>query len=778
MGNNRIKRFVSVLISMLLVFAQIISVAGCKGKDEDGVKRVSRDSTWFNAKVTGLDGKYKNKKMDSFYCDFLGVYKDGVLIRSEGVIDILNQKSDPDNQFDNIDYYSFSGDLISSFDARELLLDKEIDDVIICDTEVVFRMHKNVLLEGEKESKRYLLSIDPETGTVGELKEIEGVPAGTFNGLDENGTFYEGTWVIGDYSVSRYSSRRSASFIISKNGKSRIVDLSQDPQFSEVSISDYIIVSETEILLVNFSDKAAFISLNLETGEVKNKDEDYKWLRKIKYFTRLSSFGGKTYVKDAYGVKYINFASKELTEVLSFNDCSVNRIDLTQSDLLYVKDERFVFARKTSDEELFSEDHRKTKDVPEIIILERADKNPNAGRIILSAGTVGSFYLEYSICEAVRVFNETNKKYYVQLENKLNILDYVDYSNADNNDAVNGIFYSGSSELSNQLATDMLSGDGPDIVLYAGDYRQIHSEEYLVDLNRYVKGNNGINEADYFSNVIDAAKVDDKLLFIPMDFSVKGILTDRSNVRDGQTGFTFDEYVKFVSEACNGGNPLSGTQLEVLTTLYSYADDSCINGKTVNFDNESFRAVCDYVKNNVNDKSFNISQDADEAYYSGLDDLLSRNGLKAKNLTLLGYPSADGRGPLIDIGISIGISASAPSSVADGAWEFIKVCLSDDVQNTIGKSVSNPLSIKACESLSKNTIESFNKANPSTKIDESIIESYKKVLMSGSLIDNTDPAVLIVIREEVPPYFVDQKSLDDILPIVNNRVKTILSERS
>ena len=246
-----------------------------------------------------------------------------------------------------------------------------------------------------------------------------------------------------------------------------------------------------------------------------------------------------------------------------------------------------MFARKTSDEELFSEDHRKTKDVPEIIILERADKNPNAGRIILSAGTVGSFYLEYSICEAVRVFNETNKKYYVQLENKLNILDYVDYSNADNNDAVNGIFYSGSSELSNQLATDMLSGDGPDIVLYAGDYRQIHSEEYLVDLNRYVKGNNGINEADYFSNVIDAAKVDDKLLFIPMDFSVKGILTDRSNVRDGQTGFTFDEYVKFVSEACNGGNPLSGTQLEVLTTLYSYADDSCINGKTVNFDNEA-----------------------------------------------------------------------------------------------------------------------------------------------------------------------------------------------
>ena len=50
--------------------------------------------------------------------------------------------------------------------------------------------------------------------------------------------------------------------------------------------------------------------------------------------------------------------------------------------------------------------------------------------------------------------------------------------------------------------------------------------------------------------------------------------------------------------------------------------------------------------------------------------------------------------------------------------------------------------------------------------------------MSGAVIDNTDPAVLIVIREEVPPYFVDQKSLDDILPIIKNRVTTILAERS
>ena len=778
MGNNRIKRFISALISLFMIFAQIVSFAGCNSKDEDGVKRVSKDSTWFNAKVSGMDGKYKNKKMDSFYCDYLGVYKDGVLIRSEGTVDILNQNYDPDNTIDNIDYYSFNGELISSIDVRELLINRDIDDIIISDKEVVFRLHDSVISIGDKENQCYLLSIDPVAGVISGLKEIESVPAGTFNGLDENGIFYEGTWVIGDYSVSRYSSNRSTSLLISNNGKSKTVDLSDDPQLAGITVHDYIVVSDTEILLFCPADKVNFISLNLETGETKIKDEELKWLNKIQYFTRLSTFEGKTYVKDAYGVKYINFAANELTEVLSFNDCSVNRMDLTRSDLLYAKDDKFVFARITNEGEQFNADFQKTKDIPEIIILEKSDKNPNAGKIIISAGTVGSFYLEYPICEAVRIFNETNKKYYVQLDNTHNILDYVYYGNASDDDEISGIFYSGSSELSNQLATDMISGKGPDIVLYAGDYRQIQSEEYLVDLNKYVKGNNGINESEYFSNVIEAAKVDGKLFYMPMDFQVRGILTDRSNVRDGQTGFTFDEYVKFVDEVCNGGNPIAGSRLEVLTTLYSYAGDSCINGKTVNFDNESFRAVCDYVKNNIYDKSFNLCKDADDAYYSSLCDLLDRNGYKAKDMTLLGYPSADGRGPLIQIGISVGISASAPSATADGAWEFIKICLSDDIQNTIGDIVSNPMSIKACDSLSKNTIESFNKANPKTQIDDSIIESYKNVLLSGSIIDNTDPAVLVVIREEVPPYFVDQKSLDDILPIIKNRVTTILAERS
>ena len=42
---------------------------------------------------------------------------------------------------------------------------------------------------------------------------------------------------------------------------------------------------------------------------------------------------------------------------------------------------------------------------------------------------------------------------------------------------------------------------------------------------------------------------------------------------------------------------------------------------------------------------------------------------------------------------------------------------------------------------------------------------------------NLDPAVLNVIREEMPAYFLDQKTLDAVLSIINNRVTTIIKER-
>jgi ABC-type glycerol-3-phosphate transport system substrate-binding protein len=724
-----------------------------------------------------IDNQYNNEKLDGYEVEICGVYKDGILLSTYGY-----SYTSSENNFENLEYYDFNGKLINSIDISELTESRQIENIAACDNGVRLTLKDTVSDANNPELKSFEVSIDLSSGVIGDLEESSNTP-GDY-GLDSD-FHYDGTWTIGDYSVSHYSTwnMRSA-FVISNNGKIKTVDMSVDPEFKGVEVENYIIVSEKEILLVCFSNKVRFLSLDLETGKFENKDEEYTWLNTVNFASRISSFGGKTYITDQSGIKCINFETKELEDVVSFNDCNINRSIISRFDLVSVEDDRYVLAGTVNNYDSLTLFSQKSDEIPEVIVLEKADKNPNAGKIVLTAATVGWVNTSYSISEAIREFNETNKKYYIQIESELNSADYFDYSNAESHDDSDDVHYNGTSAISAQLATDLLSGDAPDIILNAGDYSLIHSEDYLVDLTGYINGKKGIKEADYFTNVIDASKTGDKLFYMPVSFSVNGILADKADVRDGMTGFTFDEYAEFLYGPCNGKDPMNETQLGALCTLYSYMSDTCIDGKEVNFDNESFRALCDYVKENVNDKSYDPNESNGNGSCYNFAEFLLTNGNNVSEKTVLGYPSPDGRGPVISVVTSIGISAEASSAVADGAWEFIKYCLSGEVQEMIARYDENPMSIDAFDTTAKKVLENYNSNNINpftyTKIepqDEAVIAAYKNILLSASVTDIIDPAILIVLREELPPYFIDQKSFDDVLKIIQDRVSTIIAER-
>ncbi len=780
MGKNGIKRIAGALVSALLIFAQIVSVTGCNGKNKSKVKKVSADLPWFTTTTTEIDSKYKkDKNVDWHGSEIWGVYKDGILLYTEGTYA-------SGGNFCFFDYYAFNGELIKSIDVSKELEYKQIEDVIFSKDGIKLRLFNQLYPRDVKEKWYYTAELDLENGVLGELELLESIP----DAAADSTPSYEKTYIIGDYSVTRFEKGLSTSFEISKNGKTRTVDLSANKAFSNAFLGDYIVVSENEILFVCLSADVKFLSLNLETGEVTDKDEEYKWLNTIDYYTSLTSIDGKTYLTDQSGVKWINFEKKEFEEAFSFNSCNINRFTFGRLRLISAEDDRYVLTGSISHNDSLDMEHYGVNDTPTIVVLEKTDKNPNAGKIIITAAAAGDTYLSYEVCEAIRTFNDTNEKYLIQLDNKLRTSDFVNYDGTSNVEERQKKYYSGYSALGGQLASDIISGNGPDVILNAADFRIIQSEDYLIDLYSYIKGKNGINEADYFSNVIDAVKTNDKFFYMPTGFGLEGICTNKDNVREDQTGFTFDEYAKLVHDVCNGADPMNASQIDVLCTLFALMDDTCINGKEVNFDNEAFRALCEYVKNDViydPDKEYSDDEGAWFAYYSSIGSTLNTQRYKASKQTLLGYPSYDSRGPEISITTSIGISALSPSVVADGAWEFIKFCLSDDVQEMIARSGDNPVSISVYDSTARTAFENCNKCIIKENnmfnqyfptVDESIIESYKKVLLSGSKIDNLDPAIIVVLREEIPPFFVDQKSLDEILPVINNRVKTILSERT
>ena len=757
--------------------AAILLFTSCSFANTSEAGTIKSSDAWFNAKTTMIDNQYNNEKLDGYEVEICGVYKDGILLTAYGY-----SYTSSENNFENLEYYDFNGKLINSIDISELTESRQIENIAACDNGVRLTLKDTISDANNPELKSFEVSIDLSSGVIGDLEESSNTP-GDY-GLDSD-FHYDGTWTIGDYSVSHYSTwnKRNA-FVISNNGKIKTVDMSVDPEFKDVGVENYIIVSEKEILLVCFSNKVRFLSLDLETGKLEDKDEEYAWLNTVNYATRISSFDGKTYITDQSGIKCINFETKELEDVVSFNDCNINRSIISRFDLVSVEDDRYVFAGTVNTYDAYTMFDSSDKEIPAIIVLEKADKNPNAGKLVLTAATVGRVETPYPISEAIRKFNDTNKKYFIRIESELNVADYFDFSNAESHDDSDDVHYNGTSALSAQLATDLLSGNAPDIILNAGDYSLIHSEDYLVDLTGYTNGKNGIKEADYFSNVLDAAKTGDKLFYMPVSFSVNGILADKADVRDGMTGFTFDEYAEFLYGPCNGRDPMNETQLGALCTLYSYMSDTCIQGKEVNFDNESFRALCDYIKANVSDLTYDPNESNGYGSCYNFAEFLLTNGNNVSEKTVLGYPSPDGRGPVISVGTSIGISAEASSAVADGAWEFIKYCLGDEVQEMIARHDENPLSIKAFDTSAKIVLENrnnnsfnyftFTKNEP---LDETVIDSYKSVLQSASVTNNIDPAILIVLREELPPYFLDQKSFDDVLKIIQDRVSTIIAER-
>ena len=777
MGKCGIKRTGSVLISGLLILSEILSFAGCKNQGE--VKKVSKDSTWYDSSTIKIDEKYSSMKLTECESDILGFHNDGIVLKVMGEYELPDdfdweKDNYEDYRFINVDYYDLNGELISSVDVSKIVSsdDMRIDDVFISSDGVCLK----ILDTDNGEEKHYLAKLDLNTGAAGELEEIKDNSSKLALSSD---MIFERSWNIGGYSVSAYSTASSYAFVISNGSDSKLTDLSVELPFTSIAyISNYITVSDTEILLVCLSNDVKFVSLNLETGEVQNKDEEYSWLNQVDYTTGISVIDGKNYISDQSGIRCINFATKELEEILSFNCCNLNRYATGKLKLISVKDDRYVLAGMVSYEDSLNMSNRGSRKIPTIAVLEKKDSNPNAGKIILTAAAAGRTDISYPVCEAIRIFNDTNGKYYIQLDNKFNLADFIDYSNAETDDEIMSIYYSGFSELSSQLATEMLSGNGPDIVLNAADFRLIQSEDYLVDLSSFIKGKNGINAEGYFSNVIDAAKVDDKLLYMPVSFTVSGISTEKSYVRAGQTGFTFDEYIRFKDEVCNGFDPMDDSQIGVLCTLYSYMGDTCINGKNVNFDNESFRALCDYVKNNVYENSGKGNNAAESTWYPYFGQFLMMYESMAPDMTLLGYPSTDGRGPVISVETSIGISASASSAVADGAWEFIRLCMGEDIQELISRDASNPMSTGVYDMAASKTVENYNKANPSKPVDAGVAASYKDVLLSASVIDNMDPAILVVLREEVPPYLLDQKSFDEVIKILQNRVTTIIAERT
>ncbi|MBQ6272575.1 MAG: hypothetical protein IJK65_12760 [Clostridiales bacterium] len=313
-------------------------------------------------------------------------------------------------------------------------------------------------------------------------------------------------------------------------------------------------------------------------------------------------------------------------------------------------------------------------------------------------------------------------------------------------------------EASTTLMADIVSGKGPDVLLDGSDYMEIQSPKYLVDLKGKIDELK-LNKDEYFLHVFEMAELEGKEYFLPLQFSLSGFLLTEE-IAENRKGVKITDYQSFVQTIYNGNDPLFS--LADRTTYFNYLLGNSFDlfigedGK-YDFDNSAFREIAQYVQTNIPEKinieSGSVSPIANIYGYS----FDKRNGTAVNGKVLIGIPSPDERGPYMRLVSCAAITGC--SSCQEGAWELIRTMLDEDVQ-------TQDMYIPVCRT-------AFEK----TDMDKSIEESYIRAIDSCSRYFINDYTAINIINEEIQAYFYGQKSLDDVITIINNRVSLLQDER-
>lgn len=440
-----------------------------------------------------------------------------------------------------------------------------------------------------------------------------------------------------------------------------------------------------------------------------------------------------------------------------------------------------------------------SKEYEYITVLEKADKNPHAGKQIIEialgfAFTGVSDYLSKAIYE----YNRADNPYLLKVWDKHK----TGYTIG------KGFSGSGSDEYS--LIEDVKGSEGPDIVINVPN-RLVMQDEVLMDLTGFLDPE--VMEKQY-GNIIEAGRTGGKLDFLPVILEIEGLVTNTDLIEDGASGVTFEEYDRMVKEDLNGFSPYDyplSFEYNKSSFVKSCIDTRrAVSGDTIDFGTDQFRSAVEYAKDNFpyddefscpDDYAFDyIHRQKTECCYSVISNYLEfviACNKQKEHYVIIGTPSIDASGPRFNAVETVSVLAN--TDVKEGCRDFINFLFSgnafDSCECDFRNIVTNrEIMSRNIESLTEYNNESYDKYLASKdsgaiRVELSVERAYgnkyatddmkESFLNSMSTISNCyyeDHEINVFIREETAPYYAGDRSLDDVIKILNDRTSKYIGE--
>jgi len=577
--------------------------------------------------------------------------------------------------------------------------------------------------------RSYVCDVNIANGTIGELTEIDFDPDSDV----ENITVNDVVFVDGIAFMKCYvSSSTAGGFCVYalENNKcykvrtDNVDDIDTFERYDDNNIIMSVTMFERQALVL-------LDSKNLSLSEIS----DYRGEVKVEGHCLIAAGS-----KDA-----------DQTILLDFNNSLLSHNIYDSCQVVFVSSDRVVIKANMSGWE------------NTIVVLDKADTNPNAGKKIIEAAHLEPITtLE---AEGICAFNRTSKEYFVINNEEYNYWTIVDWDATEAN-------YSAErnrarSKKINELMTDIRSGEGPDVILGASEFREIQNGVYLADIAPGIS-KLSLSSGEYFTSLIDATDCGGRKYVLPYDASLSGILVNDKDASGLGSGIKIQDYGDFVANVCSGNDPMYcySDRLDYFNQLIGSSFDLYEKDDgTINFDDHNFRDLAEFVYNNVPESiSFNEGKTR-VASLGNISFALSEYGPSLRNRKLIGQPSPDGRSVYCTFTSSASITAC--SSCRDGCWELISSMINDEVMSYAS---GIPLSRKAFISSAVNKTDG-------APISQDIIDNYVTFIDNASFYYSTDYTITMIISEEMPSYFEGQKSLDEVINVINNRVGTMVAER-
>lgn len=372
------------------------------------------------------------------------------------------------------------------------------------------------------------------------------------------------------------------------------------------------------------------------------------------------------------------------------------------------------------------------------------------------------------------------------------------------------------------LYNAILAKETIDIIDLSGvNIENLSRKSVFEDLGVWLDQSETFARSDFLDGILEAYTVDGALVGIPESFWLRTVVGD-GNMAGNGGGLTLEELLA-IAESTSGTIPLGEiTREEMIQYLMMFNEDAFIDRETgeCHFDSAQFKAVLELCSRfpegtadngqggfGAEEASLPSRIQNGDVLFAVADMTMPKSfqlygGIFGENAACVGFPTMDGKGgTLLFADNAFGIVANSGNK--SGAWDFVESVLerknTDGMDNeevwyayySPGELWQYPTAKKAMSAIIDYVMEEDKDGRFSTLFyEDGWFFTHHALTWDevNAVLDLTpdatpyfsveDDPIIQIINEEAGAYYSGQKSIDDVVSIIQNRVQLYVDENN